>query len=309
MSEQTEKNITTATPEHRVRVGTALAYGSSILGIFFWLWLAEAASSISHPLGIGVYILILLAAIYVFVSAFKPSSPVFARLFSSTSSNTPTGAFSILTFVAVETVALVAGFGGLCRQLNFTVGGFSASQMGYWHWVRLGFSWLLDNVLFNASQIFGWQVSDIQANVLWSKVLIFAFNIALDALALATIVRYVQLFRANQGGRRTVKYAHFDYWMALVVNGVEFVLAALWIVPTVIFLGAVVEQDLSLDVAWSYVRLGIPVVLGGWLVIHALWGLIRFEEIWDKVQALAVMAIGIVLLYITIPLLLANLQV
>jgi hypothetical protein len=97
----------------------------------------------------------------------------------------------LLIFVPVYSIA----FGEFSRQLNFLYGGFDAPGAGFWDWAWYGFSWIVDTVSFNASEIFSFSLSAIHASALWSQVLVLAYNVTLALVVIAAIVQFYNFLR------------------------------------------------------------------------------------------------------------------
>lgn len=89
---------------------------------------------------------------------------------------------------------VVIGFGQLFRSWQYQFGGFSApAHAGYWEWAQYSLSWVLDNVLANAGQIFGWDVSPIHPVAPGAQTLVLVYNIMLELLVLAVVIRSFQV--------------------------------------------------------------------------------------------------------------------
>lgn len=92
-------------------------------------------------------------------------------------------------------------FGQVCRELFLQFGGFAgvhstsvtAALFGNPDWSIFAFSWLLSTMTFNASQIFGWVTTPIQATAWWSGILIVLFSIVSDVVLVAGLINLLQL--------------------------------------------------------------------------------------------------------------------
>lgn len=99
----------------------------------------------------------------------------------------------ILVILPVGLVPLA--FGGLCQELYVHFGGFSgvptpAFSNDDWAWATFGYSWLLDGLTSNASQVFGWLTTPIRPTAWWSSALIVLFNVVIDVVLFAMLVTY-----------------------------------------------------------------------------------------------------------------------
>ncbi len=255
-------------------------------GFAFWfiaayivLAAAEGLAILWRPLGISAYsLLILIAIAWAAYLVFEPigSDRVDANTFGSAPS---------------ALVILVVAFCELCRLLALSVGGFTSQGTGYWHWLRYGASWALDNGLFNASEIFDWHLSEIHATVAWSRFLVLAFNVALEVLAIAAILRYASFFwkKRNEATAEVPQSGHVAYLMSRLGR---LLLAAIWLAPTLVFIGAIAEDGLALDATWSATRAILPVFLGAWLTWQSLLALFRLAGWGNKVLALFSIAVA-----------------
>ena len=162
----------------------------------------------------------------------------------------------------------------------------------------------LDNGLFNASEIFDLHLSEIHATVAWSRFLVLAFNVALEVLAIAAILRYASFFwkKRNEATAEVPQSGHVAYLMSRLGR---LLLAAIWLAPTLVFIGAIAEDGLALDATWSATRAILPVFLGAWLTWQSLLALFRLAGWGNKVLALFSIAVGAAIIYFTGPAMLA----
>jgi hypothetical protein len=91
-------------------------------------------------------------------------------------------------------VVFVVCFSEFCRYWSFQFGGFETHGSGYWYWIMFGISWLLDNVLANFSQIFGFRFTDISPNNITTEGMLWGYNIALEFIVIAAIFRGASLY-------------------------------------------------------------------------------------------------------------------
>jgi hypothetical protein len=95
-------------------------------------------------------------------------------------------------FLLLERIALlmavIVTFSGLCRHWYLAYGGFTTSSTDFFSWLGYGVEWLLDNYTLNLTQVFNWNLSDVQATALGARVLVFGFNVVLDVAAVRSIV-------------------------------------------------------------------------------------------------------------------------
>jgi hypothetical protein len=101
-------------------------------------------------------------------------------------------------------------FSGLCQGLSLQYGGFAGAPPAgqgldlafpYPSWAIFGFSWFLDSVTFNASQLGNWLPTSIQPTAWWSNVLVWLFSVVSDALLFAVIVNILRLVGMAATGR------------------------------------------------------------------------------------------------------------
>ncbi|HEY7021168.1 MAG TPA: hypothetical protein VH349_08625 [Ktedonobacterales bacterium] len=192
--------------EEPVGCFTLAGYLAGTLGAAYTLLaIAEWVSSLSAGGAVVVYALVLVLTLIFVVIALYLDDDWFAK-----AKTDPARRNAGIAFAASIFVLLVGAFGGLCRHLFLLFGGFSASRLGYWDWLRYSISWVLDNGLFNTAQIFDWQVSDIHATAIWARVLALIFNITLEILAFGALFTYIRVYRDNWRGWNWRAYA--GYW-------------------------------------------------------------------------------------------------
>jgi hypothetical protein len=108
-------------------------------------------------------------------------------------------------------IVFVVGSGEVLRYCSLVYGGFtSAAETGYWSGVLYGMSWVVDNGLANAGQIWDWSVSDIQPITGTTGTLVWGYNIVLAFFAIAAITRAVQVVRAYSRHTRTAHNSTSD---------------------------------------------------------------------------------------------------
>jgi hypothetical protein len=98
-----------------------------------------------------------------------------------------------ITFILLfQRLALLLGvlvtFSELCRHWSMSYGGFTASRTDFFSWQWRGVEWLLDNYTLNLTQVFDWRFTDIHADALGPRLLVFAFNVVIDIVAVRSIV-------------------------------------------------------------------------------------------------------------------------
>jgi hypothetical protein len=75
----------------------------------------------------------------------------------------------------------------------------------------------------------------------------------------------------------------------------------IWLVPTLILVGALVEDELSIAASWAIaVHVG-PAILAGWLAGSSAFGVVKISPVLGKCLALAGLLIGILALYLNMP--------
>jgi hypothetical protein len=116
------------------------------------------------------------------------------------------------------TIFIVAGtFGWLCHDLFLQFGGFTGlpnaelSKALNYHssvWLNFSFSWLLDSLTFNASQVGGWVQTSIHPTAWWSAALVVAFSFISDVFLFGSLIT---VGRATLDALRQGKWRPFDY--------------------------------------------------------------------------------------------------
>jgi hypothetical protein len=188
-------------------------------------------------------------------------------------------------------IALLVAFSQFSKHLYVVYGGFSANNLGYWHWLRYGFANLFEGVFFDIPAIYNWGVSEIQPTVFWSQTLVFIFRTSLEFLIVATILGQVRQARKLRG--KPLPKDHQTYLQFLFAGARGLLLLVLWAIPTVIGIGAVASDGLYMESSWLAIRLSAPVVLGAWLAWQSLRGLFNFSGRRNRLLALLGMAAGV----------------
>ena len=105
----------------------------------------------------------------------------------------------ITSFLAMTVGAFgwfIVSYSEFLRYWYLQYGGFVAHSDGYLYWLSYGVSWLLDNGLANFGQIYGLNISDVQATNLTTQTLVWIYNVILEVFAVAAVLRGVQGLRA-----------------------------------------------------------------------------------------------------------------
>lgn len=63
------------------------------------------------------------------------------------------------------------------------------------NWLGFVYSWLLDSLTFNASQIGNWLPTQIQPNTWWSDWLVWLFCVVSDVILLGILLNILRLVR------------------------------------------------------------------------------------------------------------------
>jgi hypothetical protein len=107
-------------------------------------------------------------------------------------------------FLLLQRLALLGSvlvtFSGLCRHWAMTYGGFTAHSTDFFAWQWYGVEWLLDNYSLNLTQIFDWRFTDIHADALGPRLLVFGFNVVIDIVAVRGIVTLSQSMMRELAG-------------------------------------------------------------------------------------------------------------
>ncbi|HEV2239334.1 MAG TPA: hypothetical protein VGR57_21945 [Ktedonobacterales bacterium] len=120
-------------------------------------------------------------------------------LIPTESDNTTEGQITGAGVTGACLIYIALAFGPFCLYWNVRFGGFAGHAENYWGWTRFGLSWILDNGLANMGQIFGWNISDIQAIGFGARAITWCYNIALDFIVVASFFRYApRLLRRRQ---------------------------------------------------------------------------------------------------------------
>lgn len=255
-----------------------LAFGVPVLCVL--MAVIEGSSYIWRPITIVLYIVLLLFGILIIGFANFPSD-----------TTEKYSAFEMeFALTLLGSIAVLVGYSQVSRHLSLLIGGFVFQQDGYWHWLRFGFSNLLESVLFDIPAIYEWNLSEIKATSTWSRTAVFVFRTTIEFLVVAMILRQAKI--AWKKRHSASKKSPGNYFALILPKAGELILVALWGLPIAIGIGAVVNDGLSLESTWSVIKLGTPVAFGVWLTWHSLRGL-GLPGLWNKLFALAGIGGGI----------------
>ncbi len=255
-----------------------LAFGVPVLCVL--MALIEGSSYIWRPIAIVLYIALLLFGILLIGFANFPSD-----------ATKKYGAFEMeFALTLLGGIAVLVGFSQVGRHLSLLVGGFVSQQAGYWHWLRFGFSNMLESVLFDIPAIYEWNLSEIKPTSTWARTAVFVFRTTIEFLVVAMILRQARI--AWKKRHSASKNPPSNYFALILPKAGELILVALWGIPIAIGIGAIINDGLSLESTWSVIKLGTPVAFGIWLAWHSLRGL-GLLGLWNKLFAMAGIVGGI----------------
>jgi hypothetical protein len=139
-----------------------------------------------------------------------------------TSERVFTGRRAAVASITLEGIYLVGYpivFGLLCLFLFLQYGGFAgmpsdarafpapssgATGAGDRGWVTFAYSWFLDSVTFNASQLGAWLPTPIHPTAWWSNALVWLFSVATDLVLFGALINVLRLAWWGITGRGTV---------------------------------------------------------------------------------------------------------
>lgn len=266
-----------------------------MIPLYIILALAEGCSYIWRPLSILLYMVILLALHLAFWSILTRKARAKGETKLKEEELREKEQVAVRTsWVPVILVGNLVAFSQICRHLYLLFGGFVASQADYWHWLRFGISQILDNALFDTLTIYDWQISEIHATVFWSRIIVLLFNIYLETLVIVYVVYQFQVARTNW--HRLTAIQHKQYFSFVFTRLGRLFVLALGLLPIFISLGAIIYDGSLLKATLLALRLGVPLMLGGWLAWNSLRAL-TFHGSWNKLFALTGIVVGIGLIY------------
>jgi len=203
-----------------------------------------------------------------------------------------------ISSVLLGGILILVGFSQIGRHLSFLVGGFISEQMGYWHWLRFGFSTLLESVLFDLPTIYEWNISEIKAGSIWSRTFVFVFRTTIEFMAVAMILRQanrVWKFWLTQPSK--INTPHKNYLTLILPKCAELLIMALWGLPIACGIVGVVKDGLSLKFICFFIKLATPVLFGFWISWRSLRGLMRLPGLWNKLFASVGLIAGILVIW------------
>ena len=170
-----------------VREVSAGIIGSGILGVFFFA-LAETLGYFWPPFALLIYGIALLLLLFSFlfvlrVANFADRSSLANRINELRILSVANTVGYLLTFIFLS--------GQFLRHWSLQFGGFSPGSGGTLAWTAYAISWMLDNGLGNFGQIFGWNISSIHPTNDTARTLLWVYNLLLEFLAIAAVVKVV----------------------------------------------------------------------------------------------------------------------
>lgn len=93
---------------------------------------------------------------------------------------------------AAAALAFVLGSSEFFRLWGSSHGGFSVAGGDLWMWIHYTGSWLLDTIMANGGQIFGWTNGPVKPIQSITQVFVWAYNIALNIILIGALFRAVQ---------------------------------------------------------------------------------------------------------------------
>jgi hypothetical protein len=102
------------------------------------------------------------------------------------------GSEMILAMLLVSMLAATVTFGMVCREIFARVGtGFSGvSDPSALYWVAFGFDNLFEAAFLDAPNVYGLNITTIQASEFWTQTLVLVFRAAANLLIIRAVLRY-----------------------------------------------------------------------------------------------------------------------
>lgn len=188
-------------------------------------------------------------------------------------------------------LAVLVSFSQISRYLYMSIGGFTADQSGYWHWLRFGIANVLESVLFDIPAIYNWKISEIEANAFWSQSLLFIYRTSLEFLVVAQTIRAMRFARRTR--KNPANILHQGYWGFLFSNLGWLILLGIWSIPLSISIGAIVNDGLSFVSATAALKSTFPVMIALWLTWQSLRAFFSIKKFWNKLFALLGIVAGL----------------
>lgn len=245
---------------------------------FIALGLIESLGLLWRPIAGVLYLLLLVAGMFILlISGFELVEPGEEEV--------------AVGLVVVSGLFVIVSFSQLSRYLYLWFGGFTASQSGYWHWLRFGIANVLESVLFDIPAIYNWNVTEIRGITFWSQTLVFLFRTSIEFLVVAQLIRAIGFAKTAW---RNVPPSQHDHYLGFMFSKLGRLLVfAIWAIPLFIGIGAIANDGLSLDSTVIAFKLGSPIAFGVWLTWESLRALFSVKGGWNKVLALGGMALGV----------------
>jgi hypothetical protein len=172
---------------------------SFMTGIFSWLCygLAEGVGHLWTPLVLPIYglELVLLGTILVIIYATKADA---YNIFDFP------GQLVLVEGALAFLLVFIFVWGQFLRHWSLQFGGFSPNGGDDLAWTLYTISWMLDNGLGNVGQIFGWSISSIHPVNDTARTLVWVYNLLLEFLAIAAVVKVVGTVASYLRGRKGV---------------------------------------------------------------------------------------------------------
>jgi len=259
---------------------------------FLVLGLIESLGLVWRPIAGAFYLILLAASLFILLG--MSLSKELAK---------PGQEVTAVSVVVVAGLFAVVSFSQFSRYLYLWRGGFTASQSGYWHWLRFGIANLLESILFDIPAIYNWNVTEILGVKFWSRTLVFIFRTSIEFLIVAQSIRAIGFARRTWGSVRSSQHNHY---IGLMLSKLGWLLViAIWAIPLAVSIGAIANDGLALDSTLTVLKLGSPLILGGWLAWESFRAFFSMNGIWNRIMALGGIALGVWLIRANWPMFIA----
>ncbi len=247
---------------------------------FLVLAIIEFIGSLWRPIAVVLYVLVLAAGMVTLLGN---------RI--NRDKAKPDNAESDVSVVIVFGLFVIVGFSQLGRHLSLWLGGFTASQSGYWHWLRFGMANVLESVLLDTPAVFNWNLTEIQGVTFWARTLVFLFRTSIEFFVVAELIHVIGFAKKAWKRGPTTQHKHYPGLMFSKLGGL--VVLAIWAIPLSFGIGAVVNDGWSLASAIAAFKLGSPVMLGVWFAWQNIRALFSVNGWGNRLLALLGLALGV----------------
>jgi hypothetical protein len=235
--------------------------GQVVVPGFFAVIIADWVASKSRPLGMAVFAILCIAALFwCFINTWN-------GLFDDSASGDALDGFG--GGLAGAGILLLFAYSQLCRSWYLAGGDFQAAGRDFWYWVRFGVQGSIQGGVFDFAEVFEWRFSEIRANSMWSRAIVVSYRVIFELIVLSGVIRVAKA-AVHLRAWKHIDPLEENFGERLAGSVRRMLTVAVWMVPLISYVWASIPGDISVNIVWEHIQVIMPKFVGIWLATTSI---------------------------------------